>query len=162
MLVVRFTDGTELALSEPAASDVRGRGCSRRRRSRPSWPISDRSRSTPASTRRRSGGRCEEHPHRLHAFLRDQRAIAGIGRAYANEILHAARLSPYAMGTGLTDEELERLHSAIVGTLAEATERLVGQSGKGLAGKAARGYAVHDRLGRQCPRCGNEIRQRLV
>jgi formamidopyrimidine-DNA glycosylase len=159
VLVVRFTDGTELALSEPG-----------RKRRAGAWLLSPQAVEAElahlgpepldpgfdtAALRRA----LEEHPHRLHAFLRDQRAIAGIGRAYANEILHAARLSPYAMGTGLTDEELERLHSAIVGTLGEATERLVGQSGKGLAGKAARGYAVHDRLGQQCPRCGNEIRQ---
>ena len=78
----------------------------------------------------------EQHPHRLHAFLRDQRAIAGIGRAYANEILHAARLSPYANGASLTPEQLERLHAAIVGQLGEATERLVPLSQKGLAAKA--------------------------
>src|SRR6476661_929607 len=101
----------------------------------------------------------EQHPHRLHAFLRDQRAIAGIGRAYANEILHAARLSPYANGASLTPEQLERLHAAIVGQLGEATERLIPLSQKGLAAKAGHDYRVHDRLGRQCPVCGNEIRQ---
>ena len=101
----------------------------------------------------------EAHPHRLHAFLRDQRAIAGIGRAYANEILHRARLSPYAMSSSLSDEELERLHDAIVGELSEATEAMIPLSGNGLAGKAKRsGHAVHDRLGEQCPVCGNEIR----
>src|SRR5262249_5017246 len=51
-----------------------------------------------------------EHPHQLHAFLRDQRAIAGIGRAYANEILHAAQLSPYTRGTTLSEEQLARFH----------------------------------------------------
>ena len=101
----------------------------------------------------------EEHPHRLHAFLRDQRAIAGIGRAYANEILHAARLSPYAMSSSLTDEEVERLHASITDQLGTATERLVPQSSSGLATKASRAYRVHDRLGQQCPVCGNEIRQ---
>jgi formamidopyrimidine-DNA glycosylase len=159
VLVVRFAGGTELALSEPG-----------RRRRAGAWLLSPQAAEAelahlgpepldpgfdPAALRRA----LEQHPHRLHAFLRDQRAIAGIGRAYANEILHAAQLSPYAMGTALTDGELERLHGAIVGTLRGATERLVGQSGNGLAGKAARGYEVHDRLGQQCPRCGNEIRQ---
>jgi len=48
----------------------------------------------------------EAHPHQLHAFLRDQRAIAGIGRAFANEILHAAMLSPYQRSATLSDEEL--------------------------------------------------------
>jgi formamidopyrimidine-DNA glycosylase len=159
VLVVRFAGGTELAMNELG-----------RKRRAGAWLLSPQAAeaelahlgpepldpSFDAAALRQA---LDQHPHRLHAFLRDQRAIAGIGRAYANEILHAAQLSPYAMGTGLTDEELRRLHEAIVGTLAEATERLVGQSDKGLAGKTARGYAVHDRLGRQCPRCGNEIRQ---
>src|SRR5213596_1486511 len=55
---------------------------------------------------------------RLHSLLRDQRAIAGIGRAWANEILHTARLSPYALSTQVTEEEVERLASAIHDELA--------------------------------------------
>jgi formamidopyrimidine-DNA glycosylase len=101
----------------------------------------------------------EARPHQLHAFLRDQRAIAGIGRAFANEILHAAMLSPYQRGTALADEELGRLHAAITGVLAAAVERLVPLSAAGLTTKADRGYAVHDRLGRPCPRCGDAIRR---
>src|SRR3954452_210070 len=85
-------------------------------------------------------GALDQHPHRLHAFLRDQRAIAGVGRAYANEILHAARLSPYANGPSLTPEHVERLHAAIVGQLGEATERLIPMPSAGLATKAAHGY----------------------
>lgn len=159
VLVVRFEDGTELAMSE---------GGSKRRAG--AWLLTPEALaaelahlgpepldpSFDAAALRRQ---LEAHPHRLHAFLRDQRAIAGIGRAYANEILHAARLSPYAMGTQLDDEEVERLHAAIVGLLGDATERLIPLSGAGLATKAAHGYAVHNRLGEQCPRCGNEIRQ---
>ena len=63
------------------------------------------------------------------------------------------------MSSSLAADELERLHAAIVGDLSDATERMIGQSGNGLAGKAKRGYAVHDRLGQQCPVCGNEIRR---
>jgi formamidopyrimidine-DNA glycosylase len=99
------------------------------------------------------------HPHQLHAFLRDQRAIAGIGRAFANEILHAAMLSPYQRSATLSDEELGRLHAAITGVLGAAVERLVPLSGTGLTTKADRGYTVHDRLGQPCPRCGETIRQ---
>lgn len=101
----------------------------------------------------------EAHPHQLHAFLRDQRAIAGIGRAFANEILHAAMLSPYQRSATLSDEELGRLHAAITGVLGAAVERLVPLSGTGLTTKADRGYAIHDRLGQPCPRCGETIRQ---
>jgi formamidopyrimidine-DNA glycosylase len=110
---------------------------------------------TPAALR----ATLEAHPHQLHAFLRDQRAIAGVGRAFANEILHAAMLSPYQRSATLSDDELGRLHAAIVGVLGAAVERLVPLSGAGLTTKADRGYAVHDRLGQPCPRCGDAIRQ---
>ena len=59
---------------------------------------------------------------RLHSLLRDQRAIAGIGRAWANEILHAAKLSPYALSTDLSDEEVERLATAMNEELARGLE----------------------------------------
>jgi formamidopyrimidine-DNA glycosylase len=98
------------------------------------------------------------HPHQLHGFLRDQRAIAGIGRAFANEILHAARLSPYTRSSSLDDGEVARLHATIVGVLGAAVERLVPLSTAGLTTKADRGYAVHDRAGQPCPRCGDRIR----
>ena len=100
----------------------------------------------------------QEHPHLLHGFLRDQRAIAGIGRAFANEILHAAMLSPNTRSAKLDRAELERLHTAIVGVLGAAVERLVPLSTKGLTTKADRGYVVHDREGALCPRCGDRIR----
>jgi formamidopyrimidine-DNA glycosylase len=88
---------------------------------------------------------------RLHSLLRDQRLIAGIGRAWANEILHAARLSPYALSTQLSAEEVARLAGAIHDELARGLElRLRG------AGNAAT-YRVHDRLGEPCWRCGTPI-----
>ena len=99
-----------------------------------------------------------EHPHLLHGFLRDQRAIAGIGRAFANEILHAAKLSPNSRSSRLDEAELEQLHAAIVGVLSAAVDRLVPLSAKGLTTKADRGYVVHDNAGALCPRCGDKIR----
>src|ERR671935_3084473 len=60
--------------------------------------------------------------HRLHPLLRDQRVIAGIGRAWSNEILHAARLSPFALSRELDDEEVERLAAAIDGELSRGLE----------------------------------------
>jgi formamidopyrimidine-DNA glycosylase len=84
---------------------------------------------------------------RLHSLLRDQRAIAGIGRAWANEILNAARLSPYALSTQLSDEETGRLAAAIQAELARGLElRLAGASNEAT-------YRVHDRLGQPCPNC---------
>jgi formamidopyrimidine-DNA glycosylase len=88
---------------------------------------------------------------RLHAFLRDQRALAGIGRAWANEILLTARLSPYALTTELSDEEVERLSGAIDSDLQRGLElRERGASDK-------KAYRIHDRLGEPCPNCGTPI-----
>ena len=88
---------------------------------------------------------------RLHSMLRDQRLIAGIGRAWANEILHTARLSPYALSTQLTDEEVERLAAAIHDELARGLElRLAGAND-------AKTYRVHDKLGEPCWRCGTPL-----
>ena len=84
---------------------------------------------------------------RLHSLLRDQRAIAGIGRAWANEILNAARLSPYALSTQVSEEETERLALAIRDQLARGLElRLQGAANPVV-------YRVHDRLGEPCPNC---------
>jgi formamidopyrimidine-DNA glycosylase len=90
---------------------------------------------------------------RLHSLLRDQRLLAGIGRAWANEILNVAGLSPFALSTQLSQEEVDRLAAAIDSELArglEARER-------GAADKAV--YHVHRRLGEPCPRCGSPLAQ---
>jgi len=84
---------------------------------------------------------------RLHPLLRDQRAIAGIGRAWANEILHAAKLSPYALSTDLDDTEIVRLAEAINTELARGLE--LRESGA----NDQRTYRVHNRLGEPCYVC---------
>ncbi len=90
---------------------------------------------------------------RLHAFLRDQRLVAGIGRAWANEILHAAKLSPYALSTDLDDAEVARLTDAIDAELARGLElRERGASD-------AQTYRVHNRLGQPCHVCGTPLAQ---
>jgi formamidopyrimidine-DNA glycosylase len=87
----------------------------------------------------------------LHPLLRDQRAIAGIGRAHANEILLRARLSPFKASTELSADEVERLAEAIHEDLARALELRL--QGKGDAAV----YRVHKRLGEPCPQCGTPI-----
>jgi formamidopyrimidine-DNA glycosylase len=87
----------------------------------------------------------------LHPLLRDQRALAGIGRAHANEILVRARLSPFKASTELSEEEIERLAAAIREDLVRALE--LRELGKG----DAEVYLVHDRLGAPCPQCGTPI-----
>jgi formamidopyrimidine-DNA glycosylase len=83
---------------------------------------------------------------RLHSFLRDQRALAGIGRAHANEILNLAQLSPFALTTQLTPEEVTRLAEAIEQDLTRALA--LREQGKGDKDV----YLVHRRLGEPCPR----------
>jgi formamidopyrimidine-DNA glycosylase len=90
---------------------------------------------------------------RLHALLRDQRALAGIGRAWANEILHTAKLSPYQLSTDLTDEEVERLAAAIDSELARGLEL------RKRGADDAKVYRVHKRLGEPCHVCGMPIAQ---
>ncbi len=88
---------------------------------------------------------------RLHSLLRDQRAIAGIGRAWANEILNAAKLSPYALSTQVSDEETDRLALAIREQLERGLElRLQGKANPAV-------YRVHDRLGEPCPNCSTPL-----
>jgi formamidopyrimidine-DNA glycosylase len=90
---------------------------------------------------------------RLHSLLRDQRVLAGIGRGWANEILHRARLSPFALSTQLDAAETERLAQAIdeeLGRGLELRERGTGDK---------RTYRVHDHLGEPCYVCGTAIAQ---
>jgi formamidopyrimidine-DNA glycosylase len=96
----------------------------------------------------------------LHTLLRDQRAIAGIGRAYANEILHAARLSPFATAERLDDEEIERLYVAIRTELSEGTEEFRQFGARMALDKKATGiYHVHRRAGEPCPRCREPLQR---
>ena len=94
---------------------------------------------------------CAADSRRLHSLLRDQRALAGIGRAWANEILHRAKLSPYALSTELDADEVERLAAAIDEELARGLElRERGANDK-------RTYRIHDKLGEPCYACGATI-----
>jgi len=88
---------------------------------------------------------------RLHSFLRDQRSLTGIGRAWANEILLRAKLSPYALSTDLDEAEIERLATAIDETLSEG----LALRESGVADKQA--YRIHNRLGEPCPVCSTPI-----
>jgi formamidopyrimidine-DNA glycosylase len=90
---------------------------------------------------------------RLHSLLRDQRQIAGIGRAWANEILHAAQLSPYALTKEVTPEEVERLTSAIQDELARGLEL------RERGANDAKTYRIHKKLGEPCYRCDSPIAQ---
>ena len=149
MFRVRFADGGELQLTE-AGSKKRagvwllrpGRAAGGARAPRPGsrrLTTEDVARILASDSRR------------LHSLLRDQRLIAGIGRAWANEILWAARLSPYSLSTQVDAAETERLAAAIHDELARGLElRLAGANDE-------KTYRVHNKLGAPCARCGTPI-----
>lgn len=96
---------------------------------------------------------------RLKTALTDQSLIAGVGNAYSDEIMHTARLSPYATAGKLPAEALDRLHEALVGVLTDAVTRSVGQSAATLKGEKRSGLRVHARTGLPCPVCGDVVRE---
>ena len=95
----------------------------------------------------------------IKGVLRDQGVIAGIGNAYSDEILHAARMSPYKTASKLTPEEVASLHDIAVSTLTEAVERSRGLPLSELKGEKKSGLRVHGRKGDACPVCGDTIRE---
>ena len=95
-------------------------------------------------------------PRHLHPLLRDQRAIAGIGRSWVDEILWEARLSPFKKGTELSEEEVERLHAALH-VLGDAISHYEEAIGPEVPDKVPMPLRVHRREGRPCPRCGATI-----
>jgi formamidopyrimidine-DNA glycosylase len=88
---------------------------------------------------------------RLHSLLRDQRLIAGIGRAWANEILWTAKLSPYALSSQVDEDEVVRLSAAIGEEMDRGLELRLDGKGDAVV------YRVHNKLGEPCPRCGTPI-----
>jgi formamidopyrimidine-DNA glycosylase len=98
-----------------------------------------------------------EEPRPLHASLRDQHVIAGIGRSWVDEILWEARLSPYKRGSDLDEEENERLREAIVHTLGAALEHYEQVIRLPIPDKLPMPLRVHRRQGEPCPRCGTEL-----
>ena len=90
-------------------------------------------------------------------MLRHQGTIAGIGNAYSDEILHAAKMSPFKPANGLTDDELATLYAAIRDTLGDAVERSRGLHASELKGEKKSNLAVHGRTGKPCPVCGDTV-----
>jgi formamidopyrimidine-DNA glycosylase len=96
---------------------------------------------------------------RLKTVLADQQVLAGIGNAYSDEILHVARLSPFAGAAKLDADAVDRLHEAMISVLAGAVERAVGQDAALLKGEKRSGMRVHARTGLPCPVCGDVVRE---
>ena len=96
---------------------------------------------------------------RIKSVLTDQKVIAGIGNAYSDEILHAAKLSPFATAAKLTPAQVGALHGAVESVLGDAVQRSVGQQAATLKGEKRSGLAVHARTGLPCPVCGDTVRE---
>jgi formamidopyrimidine-DNA glycosylase len=95
----------------------------------------------------------------IKGVLTNQQALAGIGNAYSDEILHAAKLSPFALASRLTPEQVSILHAAMRTELCGAVERSVGQRAATLKAEKRSGLAVHARTGLPCPVCGDTVRE---
>jgi DNA-formamidopyrimidine glycosylase len=95
----------------------------------------------------------------IKGVLRDQKIIAGIGNAYSDEVLHAARMSPFRLAASLTEEEVKDLHAAILSTLQEAVDRSAGLAAGDLKAEKKSGLRVHGRTGQPCPVCGDTVRE---
>ncbi|MGC4897060.1 Fpg/Nei family DNA glycosylase [Micromonospora sp. DT31] len=95
----------------------------------------------------------------VKGVLTDQAVLSGVGNAYSDEILHAARLSPFAITDRLTDEQLAGLHVATRAVLGDAVSRSSGQRAAELKGEKRSGLKVHARAGLPCPVCGDTVRE---
>jgi formamidopyrimidine-DNA glycosylase len=95
----------------------------------------------------------------VKGLLRDQSKIAGIGNAYSDEILHAARLSPFKPAANLSDDEVTTLYDALRDVLTDAVTRARGLNAGDLKAEKKLGMRVHGRAGQQCPVCGDTVRE---
>jgi DNA-formamidopyrimidine glycosylase len=95
----------------------------------------------------------------IKGVLRDQKIIAGIGNAYSDEVLHAARMSPFRLASSLSEADVAALYDVMVGTLRSAVERSAGLAASDLKKEKKAGLAVHGRAGEKCPVCGDVIRE---
>lgn len=102
--------------------------------------------------------RSSDDRRRIHTALRDQRTVAGIGRGYADDILHRARVSPFSSLSSLGADERDRLLAAVREILDQALEVERRRNG-GLPAKLGDHFLIHGRHGYPCPRCGGDLRR---
>ena len=100
-----------------------------------------------------------ERRAQIKGVLREQSIIAGIGNAYSDEILHVAKMSPFAIAAKLTDDDITRLYAAVQGTLAAAVQAASGKPAAELKDAKRAGMRVHGRAGEVCPECGDVVRE---
>lgn len=105
------------------------------------------------------GDRIRGERGQVKGALTDQTVLAGIGNAYSDEILHAAKLSPFTRADRLTDDQVARLHRAVAEVLRDAIDRSVGRAAATLKSEKRSGLKVHARTGLPCPVCGDTVRE---
>ena len=112
-----------------------------------------------AADRETFAARIRSRRGQLKGVLTDQEIVAGIGNAYSDEILHAAKLSPFAMTDKLSEEAMDALYEAVQQVETDAVNRSVGQKAARLKGEKRSGFKVHARTGLPCPVCGDTVRE---
>lgn len=100
-----------------------------------------------------------DNSQRIKTALVDQTLLAGIGNAYSDEILHTAKISPFANTKTMSAEKVSQLYTAMRTVLLDAVERSVGQDAARLKGEKRSGMRVHARTGQPCPVCGDTVRE---
>ncbi len=113
----------------------------------------------PAFTPEVLGGLLAGRRTQIKGVLRDQKIIAGIGNAYSDEVLHAARMSPFRLASSLSADEVAQLHAVMTSTLSEAVARSAGLAAGDLKAEKKSGLRVHGRAGQPCPVCGDAVRE---
>ncbi len=95
----------------------------------------------------------------VKGLLRDQKVLAGVGNAYSDDVLHAARLSPFAIAGRMDEEQVGRLYAALQDVLRRAVASAAGKPAKELKDAKRAGMRVHGRTGQPCPVCGDTVRE---
>ena len=113
----------------------------------------------PAFDRAALAGLLAGRRSQVKGVLRDQSLLAGVGNAYSDEVLHAAKLSPYAVAGSLTEEQVDRLYDALRTVLTVGDRGGWGKPAKELKDAKRAGMAVHGRAGLPCPVCGDTVRE---
>jgi formamidopyrimidine-DNA glycosylase len=113
----------------------------------------------PEFTREVFGGLLHDRRAQVKGVLRDQSVIAGVGNAYSDEVLHVAKMSPFAIAASLDDAAVDRLYAALRETLSAAVLAASGKPAKELKDAKRAGMRVHGRTGETCPECGDTVRE---
>lgn len=114
---------------------------------------------SPEFTREVFAGLLHDRRSQVKGLLRDQSVIAGVGNAYSDEVLHVAKMSPFAVAASLDDGAVDRLYAALRETLSAAVLAASGKPAAELKDAKRAGMRVHGRTGETCPECGDVVRE---